>query len=123
MQELLIRYKEIAILSQVAGLLGWDSEVNMPPKAARGRGEQAALLTGLIVDRWNEPGFKKLLEKSDEPFILIVRGKRAELQDVLFVPSKEKRVLVDAEMLEHWSMSTASSSRTKLFSDQDSEDE
>jgi hypothetical protein len=35
--------------------------------------------------------FKKLLDQSDDPFVVIVRDENAHLEDVLFVPSKEKR--------------------------------
>lgn len=60
-QKLLEKYKEISILGKVGSLMGWDTEVNMPPKAAPARGESAALITSIIVDKWNSPEFKKLL--------------------------------------------------------------
>ncbi len=65
MQKLLREYKEISLLGKISGLLGWDTEVNMPAKAANGRGVQSALLTSLIVDRWNDKEFKKLLETAN----------------------------------------------------------
>lgn len=60
-QKLLEKYKEIAILGKVGALMGWDTEVNMPPKAAPARGESTALVTSMIVDKWNNSEFKKLL--------------------------------------------------------------
>ena len=40
--ELLERLKNIDLISQIGGLLGWDQEVLMPPKAAALRAEQLA---------------------------------------------------------------------------------
>lgn len=44
-----------------------------------------------IDDRKKEKSFKKLLDRNSNPFLLIVRGQDAELEEVLFVPSKEHR--------------------------------
>ena len=41
-EELLERLKNIDLISQIGGLLGWDQEVLMPPKAAALRAEQLA---------------------------------------------------------------------------------
>ena len=38
--ELLERLKDIDLVNQIGGLLGWDQEVLMPPKAAKLRAEQ-----------------------------------------------------------------------------------
>jgi carboxypeptidase Taq len=63
MNELLAKYKEIVLLGNIQGLLGWDTEVNLPVNGSKGRALQSALLTGLIVDRWNDKEFKSLLFK------------------------------------------------------------
>jgi carboxypeptidase Taq len=42
--ELTARLRRIHTLGSVAGLLGWDEQVNLPPGAAARRGEQLALL-------------------------------------------------------------------------------
>jgi hypothetical protein len=34
--------------------------------------------------------FKKILEKNEDGFVVIVRGDKAELEDVLFVPSTKE---------------------------------
>jgi carboxypeptidase Taq len=64
MNDLLAKYKEIALLGKIHSLMGWDTEVNMPPKGAASRGEQSALLTSISVDKWLDPEFKKLLNKA-----------------------------------------------------------
>ena len=40
--ELMERLKDISLVRQVGGLLSWDQEVLMPPKAAALRAEQLA---------------------------------------------------------------------------------
>ena len=42
--QLMSRMKEIETVGQIQGLLGWDQEVMMPPKAAPLRAEHLALL-------------------------------------------------------------------------------
>ncbi len=39
-EELLARLKDIDLISQIGGLISWDQEVLMPPKAAVLRAEQ-----------------------------------------------------------------------------------
>ncbi len=43
--ELMHKMKEIDLIEQISGLLGWDQEVMMPPKAAALRAEQMAWLS------------------------------------------------------------------------------
>lgn len=62
MKNLLEKYKEISTLGEIGGLLGWDTEVNLPPKGAPERGEQQALITGIIVDKWHDLEFQKLIK-------------------------------------------------------------
>ena len=41
-EELLARLKDIDLISQIGGLISWDQEVLLPPKAADLRAEQLA---------------------------------------------------------------------------------
>ena len=43
--ELLERLKDIDLIGQIGGLMGWDQEVLMPPKAAALRAEQLAWIS------------------------------------------------------------------------------
>ena len=43
--ELMARLKDIDLISQVGGLVGWDQEVMMPPKAAGLRAEQLSWIS------------------------------------------------------------------------------
>ena len=46
---------ELETIGAVSGLLGWDQQVNMPPKAGAFRGEQLAVLSKLIHTRRTSP--------------------------------------------------------------------
>ena len=43
-ESLMVKQKDIETIGQISGLLGWDQEVMMPPKAAPLRAEQMAWL-------------------------------------------------------------------------------
>lgn len=67
-QELESWSKQITILGSVAGVLGWDQRVMMPPKATAHRAEQLALLSAIIHQRATDPRIEELLaavEQSD----------------------------------------------------------
>lgn len=46
------RERKIVHLNQIAELLGWDQETQLPPAAVEDRGEQLALIQGLLHDLW-----------------------------------------------------------------------
>lgn len=58
------KYKEISLLGNVQALLGWDLNVNLPPKASNSRAQQSAYITSLTADRWLNPEFRTLFEKA-----------------------------------------------------------
>ena len=62
-EKLVERYKEISLLNKVNALLGWDMNVNLPPKAADGRAEQSAYITKLVAEKWLDPEFRNGIEK------------------------------------------------------------
>ncbi len=67
-QDLLQRSREIALIGSTSAVLGWDQEVNMPPKGAEWRAEQSAYLSGLAHRKSTDPKINDLLlaiEKSD----------------------------------------------------------
>jgi carboxypeptidase Taq len=61
-KKLLTKYKEIVLLSRIEAVLGWDLNVNLPPKASQGRAEQISYLSGLVTDLWLDKEFRKLLD-------------------------------------------------------------
>lgn len=58
--------KETALLGSIAGVLGWDQRVTMPPKAAPHRANQLALLSGLIHERATDPRIGEWLSILEE---------------------------------------------------------
>lgn len=65
-QKLLDHYKKISLLGKVAATLDWDLNVNLPPKAAKGRAEQAAYLSEEGVKLWKDTGFLKTVEQAQK---------------------------------------------------------
>src|SRR3989344_9529754 len=65
-QKLLEKYKEISTLGRISAVLGWDLNVNLPPKGGEERANQSAYLAKLTVEKWMEPEFKSLLTKANE---------------------------------------------------------
>jgi carboxypeptidase Taq len=59
--ELVELSKQASTLASVSSVLGWDQETYMPMGGAEHRGNQQALLAGLIHDRQTSPRFGELL--------------------------------------------------------------
>ena len=53
--ELLERLKDIDLIGQIGGLMGWDQEVLMPPKAAALRAEQLAWISKTGHQKLTDP--------------------------------------------------------------------
>ncbi len=61
--ELLGRLKDIDLIGQIGGLIGWDQEVLMPPKAASLRAEQLAWISKTGHQKLTDPRVGELLTK------------------------------------------------------------
>ncbi|MBI5837905.1 MAG: carboxypeptidase M32 [Candidatus Eisenbacteria bacterium] len=55
--------REITWLAHILAVLGYDQETMMPSKGAPERGEQMAVISGLLHDRVVDPGLGKLVEE------------------------------------------------------------
>ena len=62
LNQLKILLAEISDLGQLAGLLGWDQQVNMPPGAAEARGNQLGTIQKLIHQKSITPEIGQLIE-------------------------------------------------------------
>ncbi len=62
-EKLLAKIKEIYLLRNVSGQIQWDFEVMMPKRGARQRGEELALMSGLIHERNTNPKIGSLLKE------------------------------------------------------------
>ena len=60
--ELLERLKDIDLVNQIGGLLGWDQEVLMPPKAAKLRAEQLSWISRTGHEKLTDSRIGGLLE-------------------------------------------------------------
>ncbi len=61
--ELLERLRDIDLVGQIGGLMSWDQEVLMPPKAAALRAEQLAWISKTGHQRLTDPHIGKLLDE------------------------------------------------------------
>ncbi|MGD9638761.1 MAG: carboxypeptidase M32 [Alphaproteobacteria bacterium] len=64
--ELENRYKKISKLSEISELLEWDSAICLPEKAADNRGDQQAVLKGLIHDEMTSPEWQNIFEGAEK---------------------------------------------------------
>jgi len=55
--------REIAILSSIDSMLGWDERVNLPPAGGEYRADQMTFLAGQMHERWTDAKFGELLEQ------------------------------------------------------------
>jgi carboxypeptidase Taq len=69
--DLLHRMKEIAVLGNTAGVLGWDQEVYMPGANAPYRAEQLSLLAGMCHQKFTDPMVDSLLARAESFQVLI----------------------------------------------------
>jgi carboxypeptidase Taq len=61
--ELIKRSREHAVLGSCASLLGWDEQTYMPRGGSSHRGNQMALLAGLVHERATDPRLGELLDE------------------------------------------------------------
>ena len=64
-ESLMTKQKEIETIGQISGLLGWDQEVMMPPKAAPLRAEQLAWLSKTRHKLMIDPEIGELLASAE----------------------------------------------------------
>ena len=63
--ELSTRMREIALLGNTAGVLGWDQEVYMPGSNAPYRAEQLSLLAGMCHQKFTDPKIGELISQAE----------------------------------------------------------
>src|SRR5579872_1928297 len=64
-EDLLKRMKEISLLGNTAGVLGWDQEVYMPAANAPFRAEQLSLLAGMLHHKFTDPAVGEGISKAE----------------------------------------------------------
>ncbi|MEO2120445.1 MAG: carboxypeptidase M32, partial [Candidatus Poseidoniia archaeon] len=64
-EALMVQMRELDVIGQISGLLGWDQEVMMPPKAAAMRAEQLAWLSKEGHTRMTAPEVGELISAAE----------------------------------------------------------
>jgi carboxypeptidase Taq len=62
-EQLLSHLRETAMLGSVGSLLGWDERVNLPHKGTEHRGNQVALVSRIVHERFTSPRVGELLSQ------------------------------------------------------------
>ncbi len=68
--------QKIADVVNTIAILGWDKEVNLPPKGARFRSQQVATLSGIVHELFVDDKFGKLLTRLNTGNSLSIRHKK-----------------------------------------------
>lgn len=76
------KYKEISLLGKINGILSWDMNVNLPVKAASARAQQSAYLTAITTDKWLDPEFRTLIEKSQNSLRSLTPEEKAMIRNL-----------------------------------------
>jgi carboxypeptidase Taq len=117
-EELLARLKDIDLVSQIGGLLGWDQEVLMPPKAAALRAEQLSWISKTGHEKLTDSRIGQLLdilekeENLDEIQIGNIRLARDSYNKATKLPTD-----FVAEMAKHKSKSQISWTKARAEND------
>src|SRR5690554_4129910 len=60
------RFRTLADLGQIGGLLGWDMQTYLPPAGLEGRGRQAATLEAIAHEKLTDPEMGELIGRLSE---------------------------------------------------------
>lgn len=117
-EELLERLKDIDLVNQIGGLLGWDQEVLMPPKAAKLRAEQLSWVSKTGHEKLTHPRIGELLDilEREENLSEIQKGNIRLTRDSYNKATKLPTEFV-AEMAKHKSKSQISWTEARAKND------
>lgn len=117
-EELLERLKDIDLVNQIGGLLGWDQEVLMPPKAAKLRAEQLSWVSKTGHEKLTHPRIGELLDilEREENLNEIQKGNIRLTRDSYNKATKLPTEFV-AEMAKHKSKSQISWTEARAKND------
>ena len=117
-EELLERLKDIDLVNQIGGLLGWDQEVLMPPKAAKLRAEQLSWVSKTGHEKLTHPRIGELLNilEREENLSEIQKGNIRLTRDSYNKATKLPTEFV-AEMAKHKSKSQISWTEARAKND------
>lgn len=97
--------KEIKTLQTVAGLLGWDQETHMPPKAGAIRAAQMETLSSLVHDRLVAPQLWALVEELSGRGGELTPEQNANVREMRRTANRERKM--PAELVREMARTTA----------------
>lgn len=110
-QALLKKQKKQYHVATVLSLLGWDEQVNLPPKSSDQRGQQMATLSELLHQLSSEPSISTLLEALETDWDqlndqeqAILRNSRKEYDRATRLPANyvTEKAILDSEAYHAW---------------------
>jgi carboxypeptidase Taq len=112
-EELIRLSREKTVLASCHQLLSWDSEICMPRGGAKHRGDQMALIAGLVHDRATDPRYDELLREveaashydAESPETVNIRELRRDFEREKRLPKRlvEEMARVSAMSSQAWS--------------------
>jgi carboxypeptidase Taq len=99
------RMHELYDLGGVAGIIGWDQQVMMPPKAAKLRANQSAALASLLHERVVDPAFGEAIDRAAEADDSLDESQRASLREAR--RARDRSVRVPADLVRELAMAEA----------------
>jgi carboxypeptidase Taq len=75
--------RDISALGAASGVIGWDQETMMPPKAAGARAEQSSVLASIIHEKFTSPKIGRMLRKLSKDGIKLSSIEKANVRETL----------------------------------------
>lgn len=115
--QLRARLREVDDLKAVYNLLNWDQQTKMPPRGARARGSQIALIARLEHEKFTDPAIGRLLDELEpledtaghDDDASLIRVTRRIYEDAAKVPSEFWSMMFDhsSSTYEAWAVARA----------------
>jgi carboxypeptidase Taq len=99
------RMRELVDLGGIAGVIGWDQQVMMPPKGAELRAHQSTALASLLHERVVDPAFGEAIEQAEAEPDSLDDARRASLREAR--RDRDRAVRVPADLVRELAMAEA----------------
>jgi carboxypeptidase Taq len=99
------RMHELMDLGGVAGIIGWDQQVMMPPKGAGIRAHQSTALASLMHERVVDAAYGEAIERAESESGALDEAQRASLREAR--RDRDRAVKVPAELVRKIAMAEA----------------
>jgi carboxypeptidase Taq len=99
------RMQELIDLGGIAGVIGWDQQVMMPPKGAALRAHQSTALASLMHERVVDPAYGEAIEQAEAASESLDDAQRASLREAR--RDRDRAVRVPADLVRALAMAEA----------------